>query len=49
MNDDHREGEAMRVGERPLVTAEEKTNAFVAQYAHVSRQVRAPKTERDAR
>ena len=48
-DDDHREGEAMRVGDRLLVTPEEKANAFAAQYAHVSRQVRTPKIDRDAR
>ena len=39
----------MQVGEQLLVTAEEKDKAFVAQYTHVFRQVRAPKIDRDAR
>ena len=48
-DDEHREGEAMQAGNRLLVTAEEKANAFAAQYAHVSRQVRSPKIDRTAR
>ena len=39
----------MKTGDRLLVTAEQKANAFVAQYAQVSRQVRAPKIDRAAR
>lgn len=45
----HREGEAMSDGPRLLVTAEEKANAFVRQYAEVSRQMRAPRIDRAAR
>ncbi|KAF0294476.1 Hermansky-Pudlak syndrome 1 [Amphibalanus amphitrite] len=50
VDDDHREGEAMRIGDRLLVTAEEKANAFAAQYAHVSRQVgfRAKRSAEDS-
>ena len=48
-DDEHREGQAMKTGDRLLVTAEQKANAFVAQYAQVSRQVRAPKIDRAAR
>ena len=48
MGHDHRKGEAMRIGERLLVTADEKAYACAAQYAHVSRQVRASKIDRDA-
>ncbi|KAF0308183.1 LINE-1 reverse transcriptase [Amphibalanus amphitrite] len=48
-DDEQRDGEAMRVGNRLLVTAEEKANAFAHQYATVSRQVRAPKIDRATR
>ena len=48
-DDDHREGEALKIGDRLIVTAEEKANAFAAQYATVSRQVRASKIDRAAR
>ena len=48
-DDEHRDGEAMRDGERLLVTAEENANAFAHESATVSRQVRNPKLDRAAR
>ncbi|KAF0314338.1 Ribonuclease HI [Amphibalanus amphitrite] len=37
-DDEHRDGEAMKAGDRLLVSAEAKANAFAHQYATVSRQ-----------
>ena len=48
--DDHRPGQAMKKEDgRPLVSDSEKTEAFNATYAHVSRQVRAAKVDRAAK
>ena len=48
-DDEHRDGEALRIGDRLLVSAEARANAFAHQYATVSRQVRNPNLYRAAR
>ena len=48
-DDEHREGQAMIEGDRLLVTNKEKAEAFVKSYAHVSRQVRVPRVDREAK
>ena len=48
-DDEHRDGEALRIGDRLLVSAEARANAFAHQYATVSRQVTNPKLDRAAR
>ncbi|KAF0304847.1 putative RNA-directed DNA polymerase from transposon BS [Amphibalanus amphitrite] len=48
-SDDHRPGEAMTHNGRLLASDKEKAAAFIQTYAHVSRQVRVPKLDKEAK
>ncbi|KAF0298696.1 Retrovirus-related Pol polyprotein from type-1 retrotransposable element R1 4 [Amphibalanus amphitrite] len=48
-DDEPRDGQAMLKGDRLIVTDRDKAEAFVQEYARVSKQVRIPKLDRDTK